>query len=236
MREAPALLAEATVTIGGKEVPADAAFDVINPATAQVLAVAPAVSRDQLDMAVSSAHAAFATWRGDEAARLAAMLAAADVLDANAEALGALLTAEQGKPLGDAGMEVMAASWWLRHFAALDLPVEVVQDDEHGYAEVYRRPLGVVARLHRDPGDHRAAPMTKRRLDDRHRVDGSHDPRQRRRCGPARRAGQRQRPHRLGRPAGNPGLWLGATGRCRPTGSSLEWDASAAAPASGAGG
>jgi len=141
------LLAEATVTIGGKEVPADAAFDVINPATAQVLAVAPAVSRDQLDMAVSSAHAAFATWRGDEAARLAAMLAAADVLDANAEALGALLTAEQGKPLGDAGMEVMAASWWLRHFAALDLPVEVVQDDEHGYAEVYRRPLGVVAAI-----------------------------------------------------------------------------------------
>jgi len=49
MREAPALLAEATGTIGGKEVTADAAFDVINRATARVLAAASAVSPDQLD-------------------------------------------------------------------------------------------------------------------------------------------------------------------------------------------
>jgi acyl-CoA reductase-like NAD-dependent aldehyde dehydrogenase len=147
MPQPPALLSDATVTIDGKEAPASATFDVINPATAQVLASAPAVSPDQLDAAVASADAAFAAWRRDDDARRAALNAVADVLDANTAQLSALLTAEQGKPLGDAGLEVMAASWWLRHFAALDLPVEVVQDNEHGYAEVHRRPLGVVAAI-----------------------------------------------------------------------------------------
>ena len=106
MTQLPALLADATVTIDGKEAPAGATFDVINPATAQVLAAAPAVSPDQLDAAVSSAHAAFGGWRRDEEARRAAMLAAADVLDANAAQLSALLTAEQGKPLNAHGSGV----------------------------------------------------------------------------------------------------------------------------------
>jgi acyl-CoA reductase-like NAD-dependent aldehyde dehydrogenase len=147
MPDTPELVADATVTIGGKQAPTSSTFDVINPATARVLAPAPAVSPDQLDAAVSSAHDAFATWRRDDSARRAVLLAAADVLDANTARLSALITAEQGKPLGDASIEIMVASWWLRHFADLDLPVEVVQDDENGYAEVHRRPLGVVAAI-----------------------------------------------------------------------------------------
>ena len=39
------------------------------------------------------------------------------------------------------------ASAWLRYYGTLDLPVEVVRDDETGYAEAQRTPLGVVAAL-----------------------------------------------------------------------------------------
>jgi acyl-CoA reductase-like NAD-dependent aldehyde dehydrogenase len=147
MSQIPELLSEATMTIGGKEAPAAGTFDVINPATEQVLAAAPRVSPEQLNEAVSSAHEAFTRWRRDADVRRAALLATADVLDANVAKLGALLTAEQGKPLGDATLEVMGASYWLRYFARLDLPVEVVQDDESGYAEIHRKPLGVVAAI-----------------------------------------------------------------------------------------
>ena len=147
MSQIPELLSEATVTINGKEAPAAGTFDVINPATERVLAAAPAVSPQQLDAAVSVAHEAYAGWRQDIDARRAGLLAMADVLDANAAQFGALLTAEQGKPLGDAAGEVMGASYWLRYYATLDLPVEVVQDDERGFAEIHRKPLGVVAAI-----------------------------------------------------------------------------------------
>lgn len=36
---------------------------------------------------------------------------------------------------------------WLRHFAGFELSREVIQDDDRSYAEVVRRPLGVVAAI-----------------------------------------------------------------------------------------
>lgn len=147
MPQLPELLSEATVTIGGKEAPAAATFEVVNPATEEVLGAAPAVSAEQLDAAVTSAHEAFGAWRRDEDARRAALVAAAGVLEANAAGLAALVTAEQGKPLHEATMEIYGAGYWLRYYASLGLPAEVVQDDENGFAEIHRRPLGVVAAI-----------------------------------------------------------------------------------------
>lgn len=57
-------------------------FDVIDPATGEPFAQAPAVTREQLDTAVRAAHAAFAGWRRDDAARRRALLAAADATEA----------------------------------------------------------------------------------------------------------------------------------------------------------
>ncbi|SHN75851.1 aldehyde dehydrogenase family protein [Cryptosporangium aurantiacum] len=136
-----------TVTIDGSGVETAAHFDVINPATGEPFASAPAVSPQQLDAAVRAADAAYGRWRRDEDARKAALLAAADAVDAAAGELAAILTAEQGKPLQDAATETFLVSLWLRYYANLELGPEIVRDDENGYAEVHRRPLGVVAAI-----------------------------------------------------------------------------------------
>ncbi|HEX6857102.1 MAG TPA: aldehyde dehydrogenase family protein [Streptosporangiaceae bacterium] len=135
------------MTIDGQAVPAEQTFGVINPATGEVFAQAPECTREQLDAALESAHKAQLSWKTDAAARTEALLAAADAVDAAAKELGPLLTAEQGKPVAQAVGEAKGVALWLRHFAKLDLPREVIQDDERVFAEVVRRPIGVVAAI-----------------------------------------------------------------------------------------
>ncbi|MFI5952599.1 aldehyde dehydrogenase family protein [Cryptosporangium sp. NPDC051539] len=120
---------------------------MINPATGTTFAEAPAVSEDQLDAAVRAADAAYGTWRRDEGGRRQALLAAADAVDRSRDGLAAILTTEQGKPLKEAVAETYAVSAWLRYYAGLELAPEIVRDDDRGYAEVHRRPLGVVGAI-----------------------------------------------------------------------------------------
>ncbi|MCW2882150.1 MAG: aldehyde dehydrogenase [Sphaerisporangium sp.] len=136
-----------TMTIGGARVETKQQFDVVNPATGSVFATAPAAAADDIERAMLAADEAFATWKRDEETRRKAMHAAADAVEAATTELAALVTAEQGKPLSDAAMEVRQAVLWLRYYADVEMPVEVVRDDATGYAEVYRRPLGVVAAI-----------------------------------------------------------------------------------------
>jgi acyl-CoA reductase-like NAD-dependent aldehyde dehydrogenase len=60
-----------------------------------------------------------------------------------------LLTLEQGKPLNGMGsrFELHGAEAWSRHTASLELPVEVLSDDENGRVELHRKPLGVVGSI-----------------------------------------------------------------------------------------
>ena len=138
---------ETTMTIGGEPICGTRTFGVINPATGNVFAEAPECSKSELDDAMDAAARAFRTWRADEEARRAGLHRAAKaIMDAQGE-LAALLTAEQGKPLTAAAYEVEQAAQWMRVSAELELPREVVQDDAAAYAEVVRRPLGVVAAI-----------------------------------------------------------------------------------------
>jgi len=66
---------------------------------------------------------------------------------ASAGELAPVLTAEQGKPLADANVEVFAAAIWCQYFANLETPSQIIQDDESALVEVVRRPLGVVAAI-----------------------------------------------------------------------------------------
>ncbi|QXJ27031.1 aldehyde dehydrogenase family protein [Actinomadura graeca] len=135
------------MTIDGAAVPARDTFGVIDPATGQVAERAPEASAEQLDAAMRAAQAAFPAWRRDEAARRAALLTASEVMFARAEELGRIITLEQGKPLSDATMEVTGAGVWLKYHAGLEMPSEVIQDDETALVEVVRRPMGVVAAI-----------------------------------------------------------------------------------------
>ncbi|MFC9975385.1 aldehyde dehydrogenase family protein [Spirillospora sp. NPDC127200] len=138
---------EYTMTIDGRAVAAPGTFGVINPATGEVAERAPDASREQLDQAMAAALAAYPAWRTDEGARRKALHAAADLLFARSEEIGRVLTLEQGKPLPEATMEVVGAGVWIKYFADLELPREVIQDDERAFVEVVRRPMGVVAAI-----------------------------------------------------------------------------------------
>ena len=136
-----------TMTISGQATPAESGFDVLNPATNEIYAAAPDCGPEQLDAAMDSAAKAFRDWRTDEGARRHALRDAANALLAQSGELAPILTAEQGKPLSDANLEIFAAGMWLQYYADLELPREVIQDDGATVVEVLRKPLGVVAAI-----------------------------------------------------------------------------------------
>jgi acyl-CoA reductase-like NAD-dependent aldehyde dehydrogenase len=140
-------MAELSMTIDGTAVPTADTFSVINPATGEAHAEAPDCSREQLDAAFDSAQKAYRDWRTDEKLRRELLLKAADAMFAAAGDLGPILMAEQGKPLSEAAAEAFAAGIWFQYYAKLEMPREVIQDDDAALAEVIRRPLGVVAAI-----------------------------------------------------------------------------------------
>ena len=132
--------------IDGKLVSGDSTLDVLNPATEQVCATVSRASEAQAEQAVQSAKRAFTTWSKtpiDERRKCLEKLA--DIVAENANDLARLLTQEQGKPLPEAQGEMAWSEGYLRHYATLDIPTRVIQDDEQGFIELRRKPLGVVA-------------------------------------------------------------------------------------------
>ena len=141
-------MSDATLLIDGQAVPTEATFGVVNPATEEVFAQAPDASRENLDAAVAAARAAFPGWRAkslDE--RRAVLLAMADAVEADLPTLSELLTREQGKALSHAQFEVGGTAMWMRALATIDLPVEVLSEDDATRVELHRRPLGVVGAI-----------------------------------------------------------------------------------------
>jgi acyl-CoA reductase-like NAD-dependent aldehyde dehydrogenase len=137
---------EFVMSTGGAAAAAQEKRGVVDPATGEVFAQAPVCSREQLDQAMAAAQAA-AGWGKDDEARVTALQAAADAVAAARDELAVLLSREQGKPLQAAQFEVAETARWLSAAAGLEIPREIVQDDERGYAVVERRPLGVVAAI-----------------------------------------------------------------------------------------
>ena len=131
--------------IGGALVDGAATMDVINPDTGEAFASVPRASAAQADEAIAAAKAAQPAWGATPFAERAAKLAElADAIAANADDLARLLTLEQGKPLPEAQGEVAWTEGYLRHYATLELPDRVIQDDAAGYIAVKHKPLGVV--------------------------------------------------------------------------------------------
>ena len=131
--------------IGGALVEGAASLDVINPATGAPFASVPRASQADADAAIAAAKAAVPGWSAVPfAERQAKLVALADAVAAHGEELARLITQEQGKPLPEAMGEVAWTEGYLRHYATLELPDRVIQDDESGYIAVQHRPLGVI--------------------------------------------------------------------------------------------
>lgn len=138
------------MTINGQSVLGSKTFDVINPATGELVGRAPNATVDDLNRAVAAAKAAFPAWAAlpdDQRQALCAGLVKA--LEDNAEAIAHTLTLEQGKPLSGMGsrFELGGAQAWAGHTASLDLPVKVLQDTNEGRIELHRKPIGVVGSI-----------------------------------------------------------------------------------------
>jgi len=136
--------------INGESVATEKHMEIFNPATGALLGRCPMATREQLDAAVGAAAEAFKSWsRVSDADRKAACHAIGQILADHAEELARLLTEEQGKPLNGLGsrFELGGCQGWTHYTADLDLPVEVIQDNEEGRVELHRKPVGVVGSI-----------------------------------------------------------------------------------------
>jgi acyl-CoA reductase-like NAD-dependent aldehyde dehydrogenase len=134
--------------LGGELVAGVREIDVENPATGKPFAKCPVADAAQIDAAVAAARAAFPSWSArsqDERAALINQIA--DELTAQSEALSRLLTSEQGKPLDQASMEIMASMFTMKVFADMRIEPKVLQDNEKARIYEIRKPLGVVAAI-----------------------------------------------------------------------------------------
>jgi phenylacetaldehyde dehydrogenase len=123
---------------------------IFNPATGEPVGEAPVHTVADLQRAIDVAVDAQPAWAtlGHEA-RSAALMKAADAVEARAEELAQLLSREQGKPLNgpNARFEVGACAAWLRAAAETPLEAETLVDDGETQAELHYRPIGVVGAI-----------------------------------------------------------------------------------------
>ncbi|WP_306325413.1 aldehyde dehydrogenase family protein [Streptomyces venezuelae] len=145
--------------VGGEWVEPDGGhYEVIDPATEEVVGLAPEASRAQVYEAAAAAREAFASWSRTAPEERAAILdRAADLMARDAEANTLLARAETGATTGTArGMQVAVGSSRFRRYArgALEpveqaLPPQINEAGPMGKAGVFgavavRRPVGVV--------------------------------------------------------------------------------------------
>ncbi len=106
--------------IGGEWVGADSGEThvVVDPATGQAIGRIPNCGRAETARAIAAAEAAFPAWSAKTAAERSAILSKlADLIRANADELGRLLTLEQGKPFAEARGEVLGSAAYVQWFA-----------------------------------------------------------------------------------------------------------------------
>jgi acyl-CoA reductase-like NAD-dependent aldehyde dehydrogenase len=137
-----------SMTIDGRPATSGPTTPVIDPATEEVFARAPAATRVQLDEAIAAAARAFPAWgRTPVAERQRAVAALGERIRDHADELALLLTREQGKPLAKSRSEIASAVNYIFAYAKMDIAVEVIRDTAEQRVELHRRPLGVVAAI-----------------------------------------------------------------------------------------
>lgn len=93
-------------------------FDVDNPATGEVIATVARCGSAEARRAIEAAHAAYGSWRQLTALQRADYLYKwYELIMTHLEDLAYLLTAEQGKPLAEAGNEIRYGAGYIRWFA-----------------------------------------------------------------------------------------------------------------------
>lgn len=135
--------------IDGELVTAAKTFEVVNPATEEVISEIPAGSAKDAEDAVNAAERAQKDWAKLPAIRRAGYLREiAQLIRGNREALARTITEEQGKILSLAQVEVDAAADYVDYMAefARRLEGEIIESDRPGEnILLYKMPIGVIA-------------------------------------------------------------------------------------------
>ncbi|MGO7593378.1 NAD-dependent succinate-semialdehyde dehydrogenase [Rhizobium leguminosarum] len=139
-------------------------FDVLNPATGELLASLPDMGAAETRAAIDAAYAAQPGWAARPARERSAILRKwFDLMVANADELAAILTAEMGKPFPEARGEILYAAAYIEWYAeeAKRIYGETIpapSDDKRMI--VIRQPVGVVGTI--TPWNFPAAMITRK--------------------------------------------------------------------------
>ncbi|MCW2858237.1 MAG: succinate-semialdehyde dehydrogenase [Marmoricola sp.] len=137
----------ATLLIDGEWLAGDSTFEVVNPATLEVIGRVADAGPGQARTALDAAARAAGTWRSvDAETRSGRLRAAADAIRAEVESLATLLTAENGKPLAEARGEVLSCARMLEWAAEEGRRANgrVTPPGPNGPGLVVRAPVGPV--------------------------------------------------------------------------------------------
>ena len=134
--------------IGGRETQATSGrlIPVINPATGEVIDRVPQGGREDVDIAVIEAEAAFDSWAAHTVRERGMILThGASLIRQHIDELSRLLTAEQGKPLKEAIDEVRGFANILEFFGGISAAMtgDFIRLGQAGDVIVTREPLGV---------------------------------------------------------------------------------------------
>ncbi len=147
----PTLLREAAL-IGGAWIAADeTGIAVTNPSTGAVIGHVPRLGAEATRTAIEAAQAAQESWAATTAKHRAQVLRKwYDLMMEHQDDLGAILTAEQGKPLAEAKGEIAYGASFIEWFS--EEARRVYGDVVPGHAEdkrivVIKQPIGVVAAI-----------------------------------------------------------------------------------------
>ena len=139
--------------VAGQWIDADdgATFAVTNPARGDVICKLPDLGRDETSRAIAAADAARHEWAARTGKERAAVLRKwYDLMVANADDLGAILTAEMGKPLAEAKGEVLYGASFVEWFAeeAKRIYGETIPGHQRDKRiTVIKQPIGVAASI-----------------------------------------------------------------------------------------
>ncbi|HUZ68518.1 MAG TPA: aldehyde dehydrogenase family protein [Candidatus Saccharimonadales bacterium] len=146
MRQVSAIYDQQCHWIDGTWAPAHGpgGFDVVNPATEEVVGRVPAGGAQDVQRAVAAAEAALPAWRNTPVDdRLALLEHLCDVVDADREGLAELITAEVGAPVSIAApLHVGLASEIFRAFVKVGREFEF--SEPAGGSTLLHEPVGVV--------------------------------------------------------------------------------------------
>nr|WP_236599144.1 NAD-dependent succinate-semialdehyde dehydrogenase [Ramlibacter monticola] len=137
--------------IDGEWIKGAARFDVHDPSTGARLADVANLGPKEAEQAIAAANAAWPAWRSKTGKERSIILRKwFDLLIANQEDLGRLMTAEQGKPFAEAKGEVAYGASFVEWFAEEAKRVNgetLPQFDNNRRLVVIRQPIGVCAAI-----------------------------------------------------------------------------------------